>query len=83
MLFSSSIDSTPSFSYSFLRFFFFKQKPAYEFSACFVGSEMCVGTGGGAIWRGSAKRRWNADKFMSGANSGSYTHLKLAKNHSV
>ena len=24
------------------KFFFFKQKPAYEFSACLVGSEMCI-----------------------------------------
>ena len=26
----------------FLFFFFFKQKTAYEISACLVGSEMCI-----------------------------------------
>ncbi len=26
-------------------FFFFKQKTAYEISACLVGSEMCIETG--------------------------------------
>ena len=27
---------------NFIRFFFFKQKTAYEISACLVGSEMCI-----------------------------------------
>ena len=30
------------FCFSFLMFFFFKQKTAYEISACLVGSEMCI-----------------------------------------
>ncbi len=29
----------------FLFVFFFKQKTAYEISACLVGSEMCIETG--------------------------------------
>ena len=29
-------------SFSQLTFFFFKQKTAYEISACLVGSEMCI-----------------------------------------
>ncbi len=30
------------YMYSFLFFFFFKQKTAYEMSASLVGSEMCI-----------------------------------------
>eukprot|EP00828_Plagiopyla_frontata_P041273 TRINITY_DN5823_c0_g1_i1.p2 TRINITY_DN5823_c0_g1~~TRINITY_DN5823_c0_g1_i1.p2 ORF type:complete len:112 (-),score=26.03 TRINITY_DN5823_c0_g1_i1:63-398(-) len=30
------------FIFSLLFFFFFKQKTAYEISACLVGSEMCI-----------------------------------------
>ena len=33
----------------FLNFFFFKQKTAYEISACLVGSEMCIRDRGGAV----------------------------------
>ncbi len=36
-----------SLFFLFVLFFFFKQKTAYEVSACLVGSEMCIGEGAG------------------------------------
>ena len=65
------------------KIFFFKQKTAYEISACLVGSEMCIRDrckDRQGLWRTKSRdcKAWSQPKIRSyNSTSVSYTHLTL------